>query len=232
MASTPILMIPGLNATPRVFQAVMETLYRHGPVTIADHRQSNHMRDIAAAIVRDAPPTFILGGFSMGGYVAFEVLRQARERVVRLMLIDTSARPDTPEASDKRRAGMELARAGKLMLAAANTFPSAVHPSNVEDSVLRAVHLDMAKHTGPEVYVRQQEAIISRPDSRPELGLIDVPTLVTVGDSDQITPPDAAREMAEGIAGATLVVIPTAGHLALIEQPIAMNAALESFLSA
>jgi pimeloyl-ACP methyl ester carboxylesterase len=232
MASTPILMIPGLSATPRAFQPETETLYRHGPVMFADHRQGNTMQAIAAAILRDAPPKFILGGFSMGGYVAFELLRQAPERIVKLMLIDTSARPDTPEASEKRRAGMELAKAGKLTLAASNSFPTAVHPDNKESSELRAIHLDMARHNGAEAYIRQQEAIISRPDSRPDLPRIGVPTLVLVGDKDQITPPDAASEMADGIEGARLVVISGAGHLALLERPDAMNAALDEFLGA
>jgi pimeloyl-ACP methyl ester carboxylesterase len=232
MASTPILMIPGLNATPRAFQPETETLYRHGPVMFADHRQGNTMRDIAAAILRESPPKFVLGGFSMGGYVAFEIFRQAPERIVRLMLIDTSARPDTLEATEKRRAGMELARAGKLTLAASTSYPTAVDPSNQENSELRAIHLDMARHNGPEAYIRQQEAIISRVDSRPDLKRIKVPTLVIVGESDQITPPEVAREMAEGIAGAQLVTIATAGHLALLEQPVAVNAAFEEFLSA
>jgi pimeloyl-ACP methyl ester carboxylesterase len=231
MASTPILMIPGLNATPRAFQPETETLYRHGPVMFADHRQGNTVKDIAAAILRDAPPKFVLGGFSMGGYVAFEMLRQAPERVARLMLIDTSARADTPEATAKRRAGIEFARAGKLMLAASNTFPTAVHPDNKENSQLRAIHLDMAMHTGPEAYIRQQEAIIGRPSSVGLLKKIAVPTLVIVGDSDEITPPELAKEMAEGIAGAKLVVIPGAGHLAVLEQPDAVNAALEDFLA-
>jgi pimeloyl-ACP methyl ester carboxylesterase len=231
MASTPILMIPGLNATPRAFRAQLETLYRHGSVTLADHRQGNTVRDIAAAILWDAPPHFILGGFSMGGYIAFEIMRQAPERVRKLILLSTSARPDTPEATERRQQGMELSRAGKFQLAAAATFPTAVHADNKENSELRAVHLDMAMHTGPQAYIRQQEAIIARPDSRPDLPGIGVPTLVLVGDGDQITPPDAAEEMARAIPGARLVIVPGAGHLAVLEQPDAVNAALEDFLT-
>jgi pimeloyl-ACP methyl ester carboxylesterase len=231
MPTTPILMIPGLNATARVFQEQMETLWGFGPVTIADHRWGSTMGAIAEVVLRDAPPRFALGGFSMGGYVALEIMRRAPERVVRLALIDTSARPDAPEAVENRRRGIELARAGKLDLAAAGTYPNAVHPSNVDDIGLKAIHMEMARATGAEAYIRQQEAIISRPDSRPDLAKIKVPTLVIVGDSDKITPPEVANEMVHGIGGAWLVPIETAGHLTLLEQPEQVNRALAGWLS-
>lgn len=224
--NSPILLIPGLNATPRAFQAQLDTLYRFGGVSIADHRQGSTMAEIATAILRDAPPRFGLGGFSMGGYIAFEIMRQAPERVERLLLIDTSARPDTPEAKEKRRGGIDLAKAGKFQLTVANTFPNAVHPANAENEIFKAIHLVMAKLMGPEVYVRHQEAIMARPDSRPDLKKIAVPTLIIVGDKDQITPLDAAEEMAAGIVGSELVVIEKAGHLALIEEPTQVNKAL------
>lgn len=230
MQQTPILMIPGLNATPAVFLPHMEMMWQYGPVTIAAQRQGNTMAAIAGRILADAPPKFALGGFSMGGYIAFEILRQAPERVVKLVLIDTSARPDTQESIENRRRGMDLARAGKLAQAAASTFPNTVHASNLENAAIKSLHLQMALINGPEAYVNQQEAIISRPDSRPGLAAIEVPTAVIVGDSDKITPPEVAREMADGIAGATLTVIPRAGHMALVEQPEAVSAALRAWL--
>jgi pimeloyl-ACP methyl ester carboxylesterase len=230
MAATPILMIPGLNATARVFEAEMETLYRFGAVMIADHRDGASMREMAASILTNAPPRFVLGGFSMGGYIAFEIVRQAPERVTRLILIDTSARSDTAEATANRRKAIELARSGKFGLAAANAFPNAVHPSNVDNAELKAVHMAMAEANGPEVYVRQQEAIIARPDSRPDLARVRVPTLVLVGEADQITTPEAAREIADGIAGARLVTVADAGHLAVLEEPAQVNTAIADFL--
>ncbi len=232
MAGIPILMIPGLNATARAFAGEIDTFYRFGAVMVADHRRGASMREIAAAILADAPPRFVLGGFSMGGYIAFEIMRQAPERVERLVLIDTSARPDTPEAIANRRKGMELARSGKFALAAGSTFPNAVHPSNAGNAELKAIHLAMSEANGVEVYLRHQEAIIARPDSRPDLEQIKVPTLVVVGEADQITTPEAAREMAEGIAGAKLVTIAKAGHFALLEEPGQVNAELSEFLSA
>jgi pimeloyl-ACP methyl ester carboxylesterase len=166
----------------------------------------------------------------MGGYIAFEMMRQAPERVAKLILIDTSARPDTAEATANRRKAMELVRSGKFSLAAASAFPNAVHPSNLENAKLKAIHLAMAEANGPEVYLRQQQAIIERPDSRPDLARIGVSTLVIVGEADQITVPEAAREIAQGINNAKLVTIANAGHFALLEEPAQVNAALADFL--
>src|SRR5688572_495562 len=232
MANIPIVMIPGINASARVFQDQMETLWRFGPVMIADHKRAASMAEIARGILADAPPKFALGGFSMGGYIAFEVLRQARERVSRLALIDTMARPDTPEASEKRQQQIELARAGKLDLVVSQGFANVVHPDHVADEELKAIHLAMARAIGPEAFVRQQQATLGRPDSRPDLAAIGVPTVVIIGDSDKVIPREAALELRDGIPGTALSVIEGAGHYAPIEQPAQVNAALEDWLRA
>ncbi len=228
----PILLVPGLNCTAEIYAAQLPALWRFGPVTVASHLAGASMGEIAAAILADAPPRFALAGFSMGGYIAFEMLRQARDRVVALALLDTSARPDAPEAANKRRAAMTLTRQGKYALAVSQSFPNAVHPDHAGHAALKALHMRMAAANGPETYLRHQQAIIDRPDSRPDLAGIAVPTLVLVGDADAITMPEAAREMADGIAGARLVTVPGAGHLTLAEQPDAVTAAMVEWLEA
>ena len=227
----PILLIPGLNCTGEIFGHQLPVLWGHGPVTLANHTTGATMAEIAAAILADAPPRFALVGFSMGGYIAFEILRQARDRVLRLALIDSSARPDSPEAIKKRQDAIALARRGRFELAVATSFPNAVHPSHLSDNELRALHTRMALANGPETYIRQQDAIIARPDSRPDLPAIEVPTLVVVGDSDTITTPEAAQEMADNIPGARLVVVPEAGHMALVEQPDIVSSAMVKWLA-
>lgn len=219
MPKTPFLLIPGVNSTAAVFSDLIPALWPYGPVSIANHTEGDSLAAIAANILRDAPPRFALLGFSLGGYLCFEILRQAPERVIRLCLLDTSARPDTAESTAKRRENMAKARAGRFAETLAPTFALAVHPDHAGDEKLRAFNSAMSLTVGPEVYLRHQEAIIARVDSRPDLPGIKVPTLVIVGDADEITVPDAAREMAAGIPGAKLVVIETAGHMALLEQP-------------
>lgn len=229
-ANLPILLVPGLGCTSEVWAAQLPALWGRGPVTIANHLTGDTMAEIATAILAAAPPRFALAGISMGGYIAFEIWRQAPHRVLGLALVDTSARPDAPEATERRRTAIALAESGRFELALAQSFPSAVHPDHLEDAALKALHIRMNRAVGVPAWRRQQEAIIARPDSRPDLAGITVPTLVLVGDADALTPPELAREMAAAIPGAELAVIPQAGHLALAEQPAACNAALLAWL--
>ncbi|MBN9344761.1 MAG: alpha/beta hydrolase [Devosia sp.] len=226
---TPFLLVPGLNCDARVYAGVAQALWPFGPVTIASHQAGDRMEAIAKAILADAPPRFALIGFSMGGYICFEILRQASERVLKLGLLDTTARPDSEEATANRRRMVALANKGRFIEAIELTFPKSVHEDNASSSDLYALHRGMAEANGPAIYEQQQEAIIHRSDSRPLLGSIKVPTLVVVGEGDQITPPDAAREMHEAIAGSRLLVVPRAGHLALLEQPEPVHAALREW---
>jgi pimeloyl-ACP methyl ester carboxylesterase len=168
----------------------------------------------------------------MGGYIAFETLRQAPERVLKLGLLDTSARPDTEESTTNRRRMIALAQKGRFIDAIEQTFPRSVHTENADNSDLYALHRGMAEANGPVIYEQQQEAIIHRPDSRRLLPGIKVPTLIVVGEGDQITPPEAAKEMHAGIAGSKLVIVPRAGHLALLEQPAPVHAALKDWAAA
>ena len=223
---TPFLLIPGLNCDARVYRGAVETLWRSGPVTIANHLDGEGIGGIAANILRDAPPSFALGGFSMGGYIALEIMRQAPERVTKLALLDTNARADTPEATELRRRRIETVRGGKFGLVVQQSFAGLVHPSLLDDSGIFATHRAMADNCGPEAYIRHQLAIIARPDLRGELQHISVPTVVIVGDADQISPVDTAREMAANIPQSHLVIVREAGHLAPLEQPIQVNAAL------
>jgi len=232
MDDLPILLVPGLNATARVYTEQLPALWRFGPVTVANHRRGSTLGEIAGHILEAAPPRFALGGFSLGGYIALEILRRAPERVVRLALIDTSARPDTPEQTERRRQLLDIAAAGGFARIPDLQFANAVHPGRGGDERLKAIHREMALDNGPEAYASQQAAIIGRPDSRPDLASIACPTLVLVGDGDQITPPEIAREMADAIPSARLAVIAQAGHMALLEQPEAVTRELVAWLSA
>ncbi|HEV7752395.1 MAG TPA: alpha/beta fold hydrolase [Baekduia sp.] len=131
-----------------------------------------------------------------------------------------------------RRAAIALLREERFAEVVEQSFPRLVHPLRVDDAALRAIQLDMLRDTGAEAAIRQQTAIIHRPDARPGLADVDVPALVLVGDSDQITPPERAVELAAGIAGARLVTVPECGHLSTFERPEAVTRALVEWLSA
>jgi pimeloyl-ACP methyl ester carboxylesterase len=228
----PIVLVPGLLCTQRLYVGQIPALERFGPVTVADHTRDDSMSGIAQRILSLPPPRFALAGLSMGGYVAFEVLRQAPERVVKLALLDTTARPDVPEQTEQRRRQIEMARTGRFDGIAELLFPRFVAAARHTDRALEDIVRTMARDTGAEAFVRQQTAIMHRADSRPMLAAIGCPTLVLVGEQDALTPPDRAAEMAAAIPDVRRVVVPDCGHLSALEQPETVTRALVSFLTA
>lgn len=225
-----LVFVPGLNCTDRLFAPQIEALRGTCRTLVADHRRDDTMAGISRRLLAEAPERFAIAGLSMGGYICLEVIRQAPERVTRLALLDTSARPDSDEATANRRRLMALAEAGRLEEIHRTLWDRLVHPDHRSDAALEDIHRQMLVETGAEAYLRQQEAIIARADSRPLLPGIEIPTLVLVGAEDVITPPELAREMAEPVEWASLVVVPHCGHLSTLEQPEAVTRALRAWL--
>ncbi|MBA7640447.1 Carbamoyl-phosphate synthase small chain [subsurface metagenome] len=160
----------------------------------------------------------------------FEIMRQAPDRVAKLALINTQARPDTPEATERRRSQMARAWNGQYHAILDELFPNFVHPSRRDDAGLRRLVHDMGDDVGEGGFVRQQTAVISRVDSRASLAWIKCPTLVLTGDEDNTIPNVLSKEMADGIHGAKLLILPNCGHLPQSEQPEATAAALVEWL--
>ena len=232
MANLPIVFVPGLHCTGRIYAHQVETLSSTHPVMLANHWSATDMAAIANQILDVAPPSFALVGTSMGGYVSFEILRRAPERVAKLVLMSTSARPDTPERSAGRRNQVAAIRASGPRAGAKALWPMLVHPARHEDHALQNLFIDMSEELGVEAFARQIEAIIGRSDSRPLLPQIGVPTLVVVGRDDVLIPPEHGREIAAGVRGARLEEVPHSGHMCMVERPETVTRLLESFLSA
>lgn len=222
----PTVLIPGLTCSARLYADQIPALWRFGPVTVADHTRDDSMTAIARRILAAAPPRFALAGLSMGGYIAFEIMRQAPQRVAKLALLDTGARAETPEQTERRKVVIALAKSGRYAEVADIAFPIYVHRNRHNDTALKQTVRVMAAETGVEAFLRQQQAIMGRPDSRRGLGAIQCPTLVLVGDGDEATPPELAREITGAIRGARLVEIADCGHLSTLEQPDQVTAAL------
>ena len=231
-SSVPILLVPGLLCSARLYAAQIPALWPFGQVAVADHRRDADMAAIAARILSQAPARFALVGLSMGGYIAFAMLRLAPERIERLALLDTSARPDTPEQTAGRKTQIDMAQSDRFAEIPELSIPRFLHRNLQNDERLTGIVRQMAQETGPDAFVCQQQAMISRPDSRPLLASIRCPTLVLVGDGDVATPPELNKEIADGIPGARLVVVPDCGHLSALEKPDAVNAALTGWLRA
>src|SRR3974377_437268 len=161
-SSLPVLLVPGLTCTARLYSEQIPALWQFGPVTVADHRRDDSMQDIARRILATAPPRFALAGLSMGGYIAFEIMRQAPERVAKLALLDTGSRPETPDQSERRRLLMRLAKEGRYAEIPEQAFPIYVHPNRHNDQALKRIVREMTEATGGTAYLRQQQEILTR----------------------------------------------------------------------
>lgn len=231
MPGLPIVFIPGLMCTGRIYQHQAEQLGQTHPVLLANHWSHDSMAAIAKSILHTAPDKFVLAGTSMGGYVAFEIARLAPGRVEKLVLMSTSAKPDTPERSADRRKQVEGARKHGLRAGTKALYPKLVHPARHEDQPLLATFIEMAEQLGVDAFARQIEAIIGRADSRPTLADIRVPTLVIAGKDDVLITPDNSEEIAKGIAGAQLEIVDHCGHMSMIERPETYTKLIGAFLT-
>lgn len=231
MPAPTLLFLPGLLCDARLWRDQTVALATEASCIVADLTHDESVGAMAERALRAAPDgPLAVCGLSMGGYVAMEILRRAPGRIARLALMDTSARPDTPEQTRRRRALLALSESGMFRGVTPRLLPQLLHPDNIPH--LGAQVMAMAERVGRPAFHRQQRAIMARPDSRSDLGRIAVPTLVAVGEGDALTPPELAEEMAALIPGARLARIPAAGHLPPMETPAAVTALLREWLAA
>ena len=228
----PTVLVAGLLNSARLYAEQIPALWRFGPVMVADHTRDDSIAAVARRILDAAPPRFALAGLSMGGYISLEIVRQAPQRVAKLALLDTAARPETAEQTQRRRRVIELAKTGRFGEVPDVLFPLFFRRTVHGDDALKRFLRTMAEEVGAAAFLRQEEAIMGRADSRPSLAAIACPTLVLVGDGDEATPPELSKEIAAGIPGARLVIVPDCGHLSPVEQPQAVNRALTEWVRA
>jgi pimeloyl-ACP methyl ester carboxylesterase len=204
-AKTPLMLVPGLLCDERLWWHQAEYLREIVEPVVADVTRGASVSEMAHAVLEGAPAEhFALAGLSMGGYVALEIMRVAPERVRRLALLDTTARADTPEQTEGRRQLMGLAREGRFREVPRRLLPKIVHPNRLEDERLVSTVIAMAEAVGAEAFVRQERAIIGRPDSRGDLAGISCPTLVLCGREDALMPVHLHEEMASLISNSWL----------------------------
>jgi len=229
---TPLVLLPGLLCDAALWQAQIAGLLDVAEPWIGDLTRDESMSAIARRVLDEVPARFALAGLSMGGYVALEIMRQTPERVERLALLDTSARADTPEQSARRRGLIELTHKGQFKGVTPRMLPLYLHPDRLGDAALTHAVIAMSERVGRDAYLRQQAAIMGRPDSRPDLPKIAVPTLVLCGREDAATPLRLSEEMAALIPNASVVVVERCGHLSTMEEPAQVTEAMRRWLTA
>ena len=227
-----LLLLPGLLCDEHVWAPQVAALSETADIVIPRFYGFDSLSAMAASVLARAPNRFSVAGHSMGGRIAFEIFRQAPERVERLALLDTGAHPLAPGETEQRQILMDLARSKGMLPLAKAWLPPILHPDRVHDDALVAPLMEMICRATPDIYVGQIRALLARPDAVPLLPRINVPTAFIVGRHDDWSPVAQHEVMAASVPGATLTVIEDCGHMSTVERPREVTRALAKWLAA
>lgn len=232
MSPVPLVLVPGLLCDAALWAPQIAALHEVAQCWVADVTRDDTMEGMVRRVLEEVPfERFALAGLSMGGMVSLALVRAAPQRVQRLALLDTNARPDTPERTRERLEFLAFAeREHGFGVIHRLMMPRILHPSRLSDAILVHAIEAMADRVGLAGYRNQQYAVMRRSDSRPHLAAIACPTLVLCGREDGLTPVEFHEEIAAAIPGAELLVVEHCGHMSTLERPDAVNAALRSWL--
>ncbi|HWA63261.1 MAG TPA: alpha/beta fold hydrolase [Caulobacteraceae bacterium] len=231
MGRPAVVFASGQLLTAEVWAPQIAALSPDYDLRLSDHGRDDNIAGIAARLLAEAPVRFHLVAHAMGGFTAFEVMRQAPERIESLVLIATLAPDDGPAQRERRAGYIRLVEDGRFDEVVEERIPILVHPARREDEPLLAVVRRMAAETGAARFLAQQRAILGRPDSRPTLRDIAVPTLLVRGAQDGITTQEHQAELLAGIGGARLTVVDDCGHLPTLEKPRTTSRILAEWLA-
>ena len=236
LVKTPLVLVPGLLCDEIVWAHQSDALADIADIRIATNGARDSLVAMAEAIIAQAPPAFAIGGHSMGGRVALEVVRRVPERVMALALLATGYQAlAAGEAGEREVAGrhalVEKARRHGMRAMGWEWLQGMVYPSRLCDAVLVNAILDMIERRTPDVYAAQTRALIGRPDATAVLAKVRCPTLVLCGRDDLWTPPQRHEAIRNLIPGSSLTVVPYCGHMSTMEQPAAVSQALRSWLA-
>lgn len=225
-----LLFLPGLACNQVMWQHQLAAVADHSPLVTDVHTRFDTIPAMASALLDEHPGGLVLCGASMGGMLAMEVARQAPARVKGLALLGTSARPETPDMGVLREAAITLFVQGRAEEVLRFNIPLAFHKSRINETALSRTYLGFVLQAGTQQLIRQNRAVMSRPDARLHLPYIQCPTLVLCGDSDQLAPPECSMEIAALVPGAELQWVDQCGHMLTLEQPGQVNKALLGWL--
>lgn len=236
MAKTPLLLIPGLLCSPRLYAAQVAALEDRAEIVVPDWRKAplavwDTWESAARWIVEQMPPgKFAMAGLSLGGMLAVEIMQFAADRVTKLALLDTGMRSQNETERAIRRARIRLASEGHFELVLGLQMSRFIPAYRLPDKALVDDVMTMCNEIGVDIYKRQEELAAIRADRRPDLPRIKCPTIVACGRDDAATPLFLSEEMAKAIPAAALVVIEQCGHLVTMEKPEETNEILKLWL--
>lgn len=230
-----LVLLPGLLCDEAVWKGQIDALSDIAACTCMDWGRLDSILAMAERVIRLAPDEFSLAGHSMGGRVAFQVVRMVPKRVKRLALFNTGADARPPgeagvEEERKRRALLDIARTQGMRAFAMQWLPPMMKAGRMNDKALVEAIVQMLERKNADIYEMQMLALLGRPDANPVLPTIECPTLLLSGCEDSWSPPSRHEEMAAKIPNSRVVTIPDAGHMAPMEQPEAVAAAMREWL--
>ena len=231
MSSPTLVLLPGLACDERLWQAQLPALPTALLARVSDtHMRHDRIEDMAAAVLRENDGPLLLCGASMGGMIAMEAARQAPDRIAGLALLGTNAQPESPETHQLRADAIELFEQGNLRDVLEPNVAFAFHPKQADDAALVQLYLKIVLDAGAGQLIRQNRALMRRPDQRQHLPHVRCPVLVMCGENDLLTPPPMSREIAALVPGAVLRWVPECGHMLTMEKPRFVNAVLGNWL--
>ena len=237
MAKIPLLLVPGLLCSPRLYSRQVAALADRAEIVVPDWRKAplgiwDSWQSAGRWVLDQAPAQkFAMAGLSLGGMLAAEIMLQAPERVSRLALLDTAMTPQTEAEQAVRRGRIRMAEQGHFNVVLGLQLSRFVPAYRLPDAALIDEVIAMCSEIGGEIYKRQEALATVRPDRRGDLAGIKCPTIVVCGRDDAATPLALSQEIAAGIAGSQLIVVEQCGHLVTMEKPDETNVILQRWLS-
>jgi len=223
-----MLLVPGFMLDADLWRDVAPALTDFGPLQHADLSQDSTIAEMARRALSAAPPKFVLVGFSMGGYVARDIVRQAPDRVTALVLIATSARGDS-DIQVQRKAAIALQTdASAFKSLSTSAVASSLHPNNAGRSDLIARIQEMGQRLGGAVFRRQ--SLLERQDERNGLGAIKTPALVIAGEQDRLRSREEGMELHQGLVGSAFETVANTGHMIPLEEPQRLGEIIKDWL--
>jgi pimeloyl-ACP methyl ester carboxylesterase len=223
-----ILLLPGFMTDEQLWAGMAPYWTTSEPLEYADLSRGSSIEEMASMVLATAPAQFILVGFSMGGYVAREIVRIASWRVSKLVLIATSARGDKPGSLQKKKAALEAVKSAKFTGLSTASIRASLHPDNQDSDLIEQIR-SMGNRLGRDVFARQ--ASLLRQDGVHTLADIACPTLVIAADGDQLRGAEEVRELADRIPHAEFALIAHSGHMIPLEAPQALAQTISAWLS-
>ncbi|MGB1288504.1 MAG: alpha/beta fold hydrolase [Aggregatilineales bacterium] len=232
MQKLSLLLLPGTLCDATLFTHQVKYLSDVAVPQVVDISLQDNLHDVAQYVLSQVDGQFAVAGLSYGGIVAFELWRQARERITKIALLNTNPYAASPQTREYQQRFVGMAHLGEFQEVTTDFLKDIMlHPEHQKDLALREQVLDMAKSIGIEGFVNEIKAQLARPDSMPDLPHIDCPVLVLTGREDMVVPVTVHEAMHDKLPNSHLMLVEHCGHLSTMEQPDIVTGALRDWLT-